>query len=97
MEEKNIGITQLEVYPNPFNQDLSIIYELKENSNVTLSVYDLVGKTVKILVNEHQQKGVKHLKWNGEDDLENKIKNGIYIITLKTEKCVINKKVFYHK
>ena len=44
-------------YPNPFNPVTNIGYTIPETGNVSLTVYDLLGKKVEVLVNEKQRKG----------------------------------------
>ena len=71
-----------EAYPNPFNPTTTIDYTLRENGNVSLVVYDLMGRIVKELVNEFQfsDGGATHsVIWNGTDSSGNMVSSGIYI------------------
>jgi hypothetical protein len=52
-------------YPNPFNPSTSIKYELPRTSLVRLSVYDLLGREVSVLVNERREAGVHEVKFEG--------------------------------
>ena len=52
-------------YPNPFNPTTVVNYALKENVNVKITVYDILGRVVKTLVNEYQDAGYKSVLWNG--------------------------------
>jgi hypothetical protein len=65
-------------YPNPFNPVTSINYSLPVLSNVKLSVYDLLGRTIKELVNDVQPAGNYTINFNG-----NNLSSGIYFYTLK--------------
>ncbi|MBX3006933.1 MAG: glycosyl hydrolase 53 family protein [Melioribacteraceae bacterium] len=51
-------------YPNSFNPETTIKYQIAEVSNVSLKVYDLLGREVAVLVNEIQQPGVYNVKFN---------------------------------
>lgn len=65
-------------YPNPFNPVTSINYSLPVLSNVKLSVYDLLGRTIKELVNDVQPAGNYTINFNGIN-----LSSGIYFNTLK--------------
>jgi hypothetical protein len=51
-------------YPNPFNPITKISYILPEESNVTLSIYNTLGETVEVLVNEVQSAKGYEAVWN---------------------------------
>jgi hypothetical protein len=51
-------------YPNPFNPSTTIKYELPMPSHVTLSVYDILGREVSVLVNERMNAGVHEVKFD---------------------------------
>jgi len=71
-----------EAYPNPFNPTTTIDYTLRENGNVSIVVYDLMGRIVRELVNEFQfaDGGTTHsVVWNGADNSGNMVSSGIYI------------------
>ena len=63
------GYRLLANYPNPFNPSTIIPYRLKERGHVRLSIYDLKGELVRILVNEWQEKGYYEVVFqpNAED------------------------------
>jgi hypothetical protein len=63
------GYRLLANYPNPFNPSTIIPYRLKERGHVRLSIYDLKGELVRILVNEWQEKGYYEIVFqpNAED------------------------------
>jgi hypothetical protein len=53
-------------YPNPFNPETSIEFDIPENSFVKLSVYDITGRELEILVNENLSPGRYSVLWNAE-------------------------------
>jgi hypothetical protein len=77
-DEFNLG----QNYPNPFNPSTIISYSLKENSNVTLKVFDLLGREVALLVNEMQAAGVYNYEFNMTDY---ELTSGVYFYKLQTE------------
>lgn len=77
-------------YPNPFNPSTLIKYQLPEASNVTLKVYDMLGKEVATLVNEFQQAG----SYNSHFDIQNSgLASSIYIARLTAGKYIRNIKM----
>ena len=52
-------------YPNPFNPTTTIKYELPKSSEVTLGVYDMLGREVSVLVNDRRDAGVHEAKFDG--------------------------------
>jgi hypothetical protein len=66
-------------YPNPFNPTTTIKYSLAKEGLVTLRVFDLLGKEVTTLVNEHQQAGTFNANFDGSD-----LASGVYYYQLKS-------------
>jgi len=69
-------------YPSPFSDQTNIRYRLKENSMVTLDVYDLRGLLIKRLIDQPQVDGDYQVTWNGTDQQGIKVPSGIYILKL---------------
>jgi predicted outer membrane repeat protein len=70
-------------YPNPFNPSTTINYSLKENSKVTLNIYNIKGQKVKQLVSHQRSAGQHSVVWNGTDDSGKSVSSGIYFYKLK--------------
>lgn len=68
-------------YPNPFNPTTQISFSLKENSFVSLKVYDILGREVAVLVNEVLTAGNHQVQFNGSS-----LKSGIYFYEIRTDK-----------
>lgn len=73
-------------YPNPFNSETVIEYNVPQSGTVTLRVIDMLGHTVTELVNRNQQAGHYRAVWNGKDDAGRSVGTGIYFYELITEK-----------
>jgi len=68
----------LAAYPNPFNPETTIRYELASREHVSLRVYDVSGAVVRTLVNGDKPAGSYSLTWNGRDDNGNAVSSGVY-------------------
>lgn len=65
-------------YPNPFNPETDISYTLPQDCHVQLTIYNMLGQQVKVLVDEQQIAGFKTVHWNGRDESGNELASGIY-------------------
>ena len=70
-------------YPNPFNPYTTISYDLPEQAQVTLGIYDLLGKKIKTLVNQSQDAGNKIAMWDGTDELGRQVSAGVYLYQIQ--------------
>ena len=71
-------------HPNPFNPETNIVYSITQSGHVTLTVYNIMGWEVRKLVDEKKQAGKHEVTWDGTDSFGNKVMNGLYVYTLKT-------------
>ncbi len=84
-------------YPNPFNPTTSISYDLPKSSFVSLIIYDLKGKTVKMLANSLQSSGYKTVQWNSTNQNNEPVPAGVYIYELRAGKSRQTKKMLLLK
>lgn len=80
-------------YPNPFNPTTSINFNIAENSNVVLEVYNSLGEKVATLVDQYFIQGKYSTVWNAKDDFGNKVNSGLYIYRLVANDFVDSKKM----
>ena len=80
-------------YPNPFNPITSLRYNLPEEVQVILTVYDLMGREVTQLVNTAQEAGYKSVQWDATDNFGNPVSAGIYLYQIRAGEFVQTKKM----
>ena len=56
-------------YPNPFNPSTDIVFNLEQSSNITLTIFNVLGQKVKVLADESKLAGTYSLSWDGRDDM----------------------------
>ena len=69
---------RVESYPNPFNPTTTIRYQVEEDAEVTLKVFNLLGQEVKTLVDTFQRKGIWESHWDGRDSAGSLVASGTY-------------------
>jgi len=70
-------------YPNPFNPITSLRYNLPNDGLVNITIYDMMGRIVKTLVNSSQTAGYKSIQWNATDDRNKQVSAGLYFYTIQ--------------
>ena len=84
-------------YPNPFNPVTSLRYDLPEDGFVNITIYDMMGRIVRSLVNSKQASGYHSIKWNATNNKNEPVSAGLYLYTIqagefrKTRKMVLLK------
>ena len=84
-------------YPNPFNPVTSLRYDLPEDGFVNITIYDMMGRIVRSLVNSKQAAGYHSIKWNATNNKNEPVSAGLYLYTIqagefrKTRKMVLLK------
>jgi hypothetical protein len=78
------GVFALEQnYPNPFNPTTEIEFSIPKFQQVSLVVYDLLGRKVKTLLNDEQHAGQHRVTWNGMNEIGKSVASGVYFYQLK--------------
>ncbi len=90
MPENPGDIVLFQNYPNPFSESTTIDYILFRNTEINISVYNIMGQKVRVLYSGHQQSGTY-----SEILIRENLKSGVYFYRIKTEysdlikKCVV--------
>lgn len=72
-------------YPNPFNTQTTISYELKAPASVSIKVYDMVGNLISDVFNGYQNAGPQKVIFESRDDRGNPIASGSYLYELNVQ------------
>ena len=72
-------------FPNPFNPITTIDFTLPRTCHVRLEVYNVLGQTVKLLINEQMDSGLKTVVWDGTDDAGNDVPSGVYFYRMTAD------------
>lgn len=70
-------------YPNPFNGYTVIGYSLKVEALVKLTIFDVLGREVRVLVNQKQTSGHYQVQWDGKNNQGGDVPTGKYLYQLK--------------
>jgi hypothetical protein len=70
-------------YPNPFNPETNITCRLAGPGLLTVSVFDVLGRKVRVLMQERQEAGVVRLQWDGIDERGRGVAGGMYLLRME--------------
>lgn len=80
-------------YPNPFNAGTVISFSLPEASRVRVTVFNVLGQTVKALADQDMAAGVQRVSWDGRDDNGNSASSGVYFYRIAANSFTDTKKM----
>ncbi len=97
LEEKRsqtmVDFTLHNNYPNPFNSSTSISYSIMEDSYINITIYDLIGNRIKLLINKYQSTGNYKVQWNGKNDNGISVSAGVYLYSIEADGIMNVKKM----
>tara|TARA_Y100000022_G_C13012805_1_gene267542 strand:+ start:132 stop:497 length:366 start_codon:yes stop_codon:yes gene_type:complete len=70
-------------HPNPFNNSVSISFEIPNSKNVNLSIFDMKGRKVRQMSLGKLKNGFHNVVWDGKNNLGNELSSGIYMAVLE--------------
>ena len=86
INNKNISaevFTLHQNYPNPFNPTTILRYDLPKDALVNITIYDMMGRVVKTMVNTQQNAGFKSIRWNATNDKGSPVSAGLYLYMIQ--------------
>lgn len=69
--------------PNPFNPTTRIRYQVPRTAHISLKIYNVLGQTVRVLLNEESAPGHYSVLWDGRDDFGRAVASGVYWIRME--------------
>ena len=91
---QNNSLVSVQNYPNPFNLQTQIQFVLSQDSEVTVKVFNILGREVKTLaLSKQMSKGSHKIEWNGVDNFGNVVPSGMYLYQIQAGNSVLTKKM----
>jgi PKD repeat protein len=84
-------------YPNPFNPTTTIAYGLPEVSDVTIDIFDILGRKIRNLTLGRQKAGYYNYTWDAKNNQGFTIPSGVYIYKLTANRFIDTKKMIFIK
>ncbi|MBN2829789.1 MAG: T9SS type A sorting domain-containing protein [Candidatus Cloacimonetes bacterium] len=84
-------------YPNPFNPTTIINFDIANETDVRLDVYNIRGQKVTTLVNEYMKPGYHSVVWDGKDRNSKQVASGVYFYRMKADHKTLTKKMMLLK
>lgn len=78
-----VTTTRISNYPNPFNPNTTISFDISKDASVSVKVFNVKGQVIKNLLNNNVKAGNHTLSWDGTDDNGKHVSTGIYLVRLQ--------------
>ncbi len=88
---------ELACYPNPFNPETNIAFDISRDSEVTITVYNLKGQRVRKLLDRQMEAGSHSIVWNGRDETGKSCGSGVYLIRMRSGQDTFTSKALMMK
>jgi hypothetical protein len=66
-------------YPNPFNSETHLLYKVRIQSDVELTIYDPIGRKIRTVFKQFKKPGEYEIIWDGRDDAGDSVPSGMYV------------------
>ena len=87
------SISLYSAYPNPFNPTTTLRYDLPEDAQVNITIYDMMGRQVSTLVSSQQSAGYKSVQWNANNSAGQPVSAGVYLYQIRAGEFVQTRKM----
>ncbi|MED5554231.1 MAG: T9SS type A sorting domain-containing protein, partial [Candidatus Neomarinimicrobiota bacterium] len=84
-------------YPNPFNAETIIRYDLPKSEDVSIKIYDIIGREIYSAINKKQQPGKNSFIWKGNNNLGGLVSSGMYFLQISAGKEIKRMKMILLK
>ena len=84
-------------YPNPFNSITHIDYQVPIDNHINITIYDIMGREVKTLMDQVQIKGIYTIDWNGQSEYGKSVSTGVYYFQFTSNGFSDEKKMIFLK
>jgi hypothetical protein len=89
---------QLSTFPNPFTEQLTLLFNIKQQGRLNCEFYNVKGQKVRSLADTHYSSGDHMLIWDGCDNSGNRLSSGIYFMRMQIDgKVVATRKMIMAK
>ena len=82
-----------QIHPNPFNPVTTLRYSLPQDQMVTITIYDMMGRTVRNLINRQETAGYKSIEWDSANDVGVSVSAGLYLYRIQAGDFVQTRKM----
>jgi hypothetical protein len=76
----------LQNYPNPFNPSTTFRFSLSSEAFATLTIYNVKGEVVRVLVSDVMEEGTHTVTWDGKNQRGSAVSSGVYFYKLKSDR-----------
>jgi hypothetical protein len=87
----------IRAYPNPFNPETNIEYQLNSSSQVSIKIFNIQGKQIRSLADTYRQAGTYNLKWDGLNDSSTQVPSGVYFVRITAGNETLNHRIVMMK
>jgi len=83
--ENMISVMDIEMgnYPNPFNPETMINFNLTVSGKVNLEIFNIRGQKIRVLIDELMPAGSHEILWNGRNEYDSEVASGVYFYRLQ--------------
>jgi flagellar hook assembly protein FlgD len=97
-DELSPSAIQLKAFPNPFSEQLTLLFSLKQRGRFSCEFYNIKGQKVRSLAEAPYHSGDHMLIWDGRDNSGNRLSSGIYFMQMHLDgELITTRKVILTK